>query len=242
MDGTSDRREARPRQRPLIRVVITCAISLPPNRGARRAPSPARLAARQREGRPPQLERGEQHGQAHPAAAEPGQLGHTARAGRVRIGRHDQAIDGGEQTEKTFEHGVGTERRRAGNEASVPAPAPRVRLWVLRGSCGPSLGPAAETPAPDRPRAAARPRFRLLRFRHGGDSPITARDAVSLRWRQRGTAWSLVSSTLWCSPMNSPCRFICALLENVGAAADDRSRCSGCLRIMLAVNESPAVI
>lgn len=115
-------------------IVITCAISSPtPPR-----PAPARLPARQREGHPPQLERGEQHDQAHPAAAEPDQLDHTARAGRVTIGRHDQAIDGGEQTTKTGEHGGQDGTPKAGNGGIVPAPAPRVLPWVLRARRAPT--------------------------------------------------------------------------------------------------------
>lgn len=106
-------------------------------------PAPARLPARQREGHSRQLERGVQHGQAAAGAAEPGQLYQASRAGRVAIGRHDQAIDGGEQTTETGEHGGQDRAPKAGNGGIVAAPARRVRLWVLRGSCQPSLGPAA---------------------------------------------------------------------------------------------------
>lgn len=97
-------------------------------------PSPGRLPARQREGHPCQLVRGELPRQADAAAAEPGQQQHPPRAGRVAIGRHDQAIDGGEQTKKTggaWWSGQSAEDRQRG---IVPAPVPRVLLWVLRGT------------------------------------------------------------------------------------------------------------
>ncbi len=55
------------------------------------------------------------HGQAHPAAAEPDRLGHPARAGRVTLGRHDPAIDGGKQTKRKFEHG-GQDRAPTGRQ------------------------------------------------------------------------------------------------------------------------------
>lgn len=109
-------------------IVITCAISSPtPPHSA-----PAPLPARQREGHPRQLERGVQHGQADAAAAEPGQPQHAPRAGRVAIGRHDQAPDGGEQTTKTGEHGGQDRAPKAGNGGIVPAPARRFLPWVLR--------------------------------------------------------------------------------------------------------------
>lgn len=90
------------------------------------------LPARQRDGRAHQLERGVQHGQAATGAAEPGQLYQASRAGRVAIGRHDQAIDGGEQTKKTGEHDGQNRAPKTGRGGIVPAPAPRVLLWVLR--------------------------------------------------------------------------------------------------------------
>ncbi|QKM57739.1 hypothetical protein CG017_05819 (plasmid) [Burkholderia glumae] len=140
-----------------------------PTRGARRAPSPARLAAhlaaRQREGQPPQLERGEPHGQPHPGAAEPGQLDHTARADPVTIGRHDPAIDGGKQTKKKFEHG--------GEDQSAERPAVEALFRRRRGgsACG-IFAAAADRRSGRRPRSRRRI-DRAPRSLHGCDSPVS---------------------------------------------------------------------
>lgn len=56
----------------------------------------------------------------------------------MAIGRHDQAIDGGEQTTETGEHDGQDRAPKAGNGGIVPAPAPRVRLWVLRARRAPT--------------------------------------------------------------------------------------------------------